>query len=675
MHNRQPSAANHHAMHQPTTLPADSGGLWQLAADANVRVDQEDGATCTVTRGALSVVLPAESGPTAAWLTTPRTLAQLLAHAGQQEPPIPPLAVVRTLLRLANGRLLADPPAGWGLPLPGTGLVGPLLRNLPPMVWLRYAQVQTVAALVWLLLWLGLPSLLPLPYGLDGTEVAVMTESLLLALFLWRALARGFAAQAVGLPGAAQSLRLRWQSGTELGRVAMTASERQRAQVVAWSGLSALAMALLFGVGAMAFSQQPLLRLAVWICALALLVDSSPALPSDARTLLGVATTTPMLGGRARAWLVRRSAQNLLRQKPMSDLEKRYAWAATLGMLHVLFAWWLTTRRLLPWALALVHGGIRHGNALWAGVPMALAVLWLAVLLAGLASIVWDLLRQWRPRLSGAKMPPSSTDHRALLVAAAHNVPFLREMGEDVLERLPLQMEREAWRSGEAILRQGDAGDRFCCLAEGCAVVEWEDEAGIRHPLARLRPGDFFGESAVFEATPRTAYVIADGPVEVYTLSREVCRTLVQNSGTQGAEIRRQLRHAAALREHPLFAGLGAAELAAAVEQTQSEWRAPGEVVLEAGEPGSDVYVVLSGTCGVWQNDVQTATLGPRDWFGELALLTGAPRNATVRAITAAELLRVPSAATDGALAHDPASAFRLWQVAVQRLSTARGAL
>ncbi len=658
-----------------TTLRArrrspDFAGPWQLSPDA--RLQQTDDGTTTVTRRGLGVALDADGSRVAAWLATPQSLPDLLQRAAQDQPPLPPLAVVRTLVRLEAAEVLADGRAGWVVALPGTGWIGPLLRQIPPAIWLRGAQLPSLCALVWLLVWLGLPRLLPPPFGLDGAAVALLVGGLLAVALLWRALTRGLVAQAVGLPGAAQSLRLRWRSGAEVAAEAMTAVERKRAQVVAWTGLGALGLLLLAAVAATALSPQPLWRVAVWICALALLVDLTPELPTDARTLISLATTTPALGTRARAWLVRRALSNFWQRKPMSQAEERYVWAATLSALHLLLAWLVTTRRLLPWALALLNGGIQHGNALWAALPFALAVLWLAVLLAGMAGVVWDLLRQARPPWASKGAPLGADNHRALVAQAAKNVAFLRALGDQVLDALPAQMTREAWQSGATILRQGDPGDRLCCLVQGHAIVEWEDLAGVRHLLARLGPGDFFGESAVLEDMPRSAHVVADGPVQLYALSREAARALVERSGTSAAEIRRQLRHTAALREHPLFAGLSALDLSEIVGQTRPETHGTGEAILRTGDAGQDLFVVLSGTCGVWQHDKQTGMLGPQDWFGELALLTGAPRNATVRAETPVELLRVPAAVTQQALARDPLAALRLWQVAAERLQAQR---
>ncbi|MGI9613994.1 MAG: cyclic nucleotide-binding domain-containing protein [Acidimicrobiales bacterium] len=63
-----------------------------------------------------------------------------------------------------------------------------------------------------------------------------------------------------------------------------------------------------------------------------------------------------------------------------------------------------------------------------------------------------------------------------------------------------------------------------------------------------------------------------------------------------------------------------------------------GTTVVAEGEHGETFYLVLSGELTVEQGGKATATLGPDDHFGELALLDPAPRSATVTATTDAEL-------------------------------------
>lgn len=70
---------------------------------------------------------------------------------------------------------------------------------------------------------------------------------------------------------------------------------------------------------------------------------------------------------------------------------------------------------------------------------------------------------------------------------------------------------------------------------------------------------------------------------------------------------------------------------------------APGELIVRKGEPGESLFAIVEGQVDVLSDDPETviATLGPRDIFGEMSLLTGAARSATVRARSAVEVLEV----------------------------------
>lgn len=66
-----------------------------------------------------------------------------------------------------------------------------------------------------------------------------------------------------------------------------------------------------------------------------------------------------------------------------------------------------------------------------------------------------------------------------------------------------------------------------------------------------------------------------------------------------------------------------------------------GKVLMRQGETGHDMMIVVSGQVGVERDGQRINTLGPGDFFGELALVDGGPRTATVTAEAPARLLVV----------------------------------
>ncbi|HEY5247586.1 MAG TPA: cyclic nucleotide-binding domain-containing protein [Dermatophilaceae bacterium] len=64
-----------------------------------------------------------------------------------------------------------------------------------------------------------------------------------------------------------------------------------------------------------------------------------------------------------------------------------------------------------------------------------------------------------------------------------------------------------------------------------------------------------------------------------------------------------------------------------------------GRTVVEEGHPGNECYVIISGSATVSREGTVIAEIGPGDHFGELAVLDGGPRTASVLATTDLDLL------------------------------------
>lgn len=108
------------------------------------------------------------------------------------------------------------------------------------------------------------------------------------------------------------------------------------------------------------------------------------------------------------------------------------------------------------------------------------------------------------------------------------------------------------------------------------------------------------------------------------------------------------------LRESSLFTRLSGEELYPVGEIAHVVVHAPGEAVVRQGDPGDALFVVASGTLRVVRDGVTLSELVRGGTFGEMALLDGAPRAATVEAVTDAELLRVPRGEFEALLDESP---------------------
>jgi CRP-like cAMP-binding protein len=88
------------------------------------------------------------------------------------------------------------------------------------------------------------------------------------------------------------------------------------------------------------------------------------------------------------------------------------------------------------------------------------------------------------------------------------------------------------------------------------------------------------------------------------------------------------------LRDVSLFGSCTERELGQIARAGDESTVEAGAEVVAEGSAGEAFYLILSGTASVTRAGAHLADLGPGQYFGELSLLDGAPRNATVTATT-----------------------------------------
>jgi CRP/FNR family cyclic AMP-dependent transcriptional regulator len=98
------------------------------------------------------------------------------------------------------------------------------------------------------------------------------------------------------------------------------------------------------------------------------------------------------------------------------------------------------------------------------------------------------------------------------------------------------------------------------------------------------------------------------------------------------------------LRKTPLFSNLSKRELRRVATLADEIDLREGKVLIEEGKRGRQFFVLLEGEAEVRRKGRKVATLGPGDFFGEIALVAGTPTTATVKAISPVRTLVVTAA-------------------------------
>ena len=251
----------------------------------------------------------------------------------------------------------------------------------------------------------------------------------------------------------------------------------------------------------------------------------------------------------------------------------------------------------------------------------------------------WQLLRA-AARAPGAALHAIAAVRIQDRLRLLRTVGFLRTLPAATIDRLARSARTRLATPGEVIVRQGDPGHEFFVVAAGHAEVT-VSEGGVERTATQLKPGDFFGERALLGTGVRTASVHAVTPLRLLVFGEDAFWAELAGPVAWQARVRQALNERALLARVPLFSDLTSRKLdLLAVSMAVTDCR-PGQTVVRKGQPGSDFYVVRSGTFRVMDGRRQLAQLGPGDYFGEIALLRDVPRTATVIAASAGSLWRL----------------------------------
>ena len=123
------------------------------------------------------------------------------------------------------------------------------------------------------------------------------------------------------------------------------------------------------------------------------------------------------------------------------------------------------------------------------------------------------------------------------------------------------------------------------------------------------------------------------------------------------------------LRAVPLFADVDDADLDVIGSSVTELSFDSGDVLMRAGSSAREMVIVLDGELCVMLGDTEVATIGAGGFAGEMGLLTGSPRNATVAAKSPTRVLHIDSRSFDNVLSEAPQIAVKMLPVVAKRVS------
>ena len=208
---------------------------------------------------------------------------------------------------------------------------------------------------------------------------------------------------------------------------------------------------------------------------------------------------------------------------------------------------------------------------------------------------------------------------------------------------------------GQVAFRKGETDIYSCYLLTGEILLD----AGDGSPPQKLQATDRAACHPLSRQKPRLHTVTAAGDCQLLLFADEDLDDLLTRDQTTAYEVTEfegdDPQWMFQLLSNPAFCNIPPGNLHKLFGRFESLPVATGQVVVRQGDPGDYYYLIRSGSARVTRRtqegkEVALAGLQAGQGFGEEALISGYPRNATVSMTTAGELMRLPATDFDSLL-------------------------
>jgi cAMP-dependent protein kinase regulator len=239
--------------------------------------------------------------------------------------------------------------------------------------------------------------------------------------------------------------------------------------------------------------------------------------------------------------------------------------------------------------------------------------------------------------------------------------PLFSDLTTDELAYVSEQVEVLQVQAGSTLFREGDPGDSLFIITHGEVNILSRNSKGEEVEVARLKNGEFFGEFAFFSNSKRQADAVASSETELLELTRDTLIDVTQKFPRVKEVLISFYKNRVVdklMVTSQLFRSLGPKDRMQILQKLSYHIFEPGALIIQEGCAGDYLYLIKSGGADITtlrdDQEVLLATIGEGEFFGEISLVTGTPRTASVKARTAMETMRLSKADLDEVAARHP---------------------
>lgn len=241
-------------------------------------------------------------------------------------------------------------------------------------------------------------------------------------------------------------------------------------------------------------------------------------------------------------------------------------------------------------------------------------------------------------------------------------IPLFSDLKEEELSRVMEKIQSRHFGKGKAICKEGDPGNSIFIISHGKVAILRQQPGKGKTKIAELKEGDFFGEFGYFSKSRRQATVETLEDSEVLELTKEELQKIVQEFPGVSLVLFKFYKERVLdnlLANSVLFQDFSPGERRQILDHLSLKEFPAGTRVIQEGTPGDCMYIIKSGGVEVSTSDPRgqklvLATLEEGDYFGEISLITGHVRTASVTTLRATELIRLAKEDFDRFISRHP---------------------